>query len=115
MKRAPIPVLRTLAVPIALLPAVALADMTGQASVIDGDKLEIHGRRIRLHAIEAGVVVHRPTNPVAVVGNPDGGVTGLKCLRMRLGESDAPGRTRPRPSTWSRRPRAHERPSPRPD
>ncbi len=49
----PIAVLRTLAVLIALLPAVALADVTGQASVIDGDTLEIHGQRIRLHGIDA--------------------------------------------------------------
>ncbi len=41
--------LRIIAVLIALLPAVALADMTGQASVIDGDTIEIHGQRIRLH------------------------------------------------------------------
>ncbi len=27
--------------------------MTGQASVIDGDTLEIHGQRIRLHGIDA--------------------------------------------------------------
>ena len=45
--------LRTLAVLAALLPAIALADMTGQASVIDGDTLEIHGQRIRLHGIDA--------------------------------------------------------------
>ncbi len=45
--------LRTIAVLIALLPAVALADMTGQASVIDGDTIEIHGTRIRLHGIDA--------------------------------------------------------------
>ncbi len=42
-----------LTVLIALLPAIALADMTGQASVIDGDTLEIHGQRIRLHGIDA--------------------------------------------------------------
>ena len=29
------------------------ADLTGQASVIDGDTLEIHGQRIRLHGIDA--------------------------------------------------------------
>jgi endonuclease YncB( thermonuclease family) len=46
-------VLRTLAVLIALLPALTLADVTGQASVIDGDTLEIHGQRIRLHGIDA--------------------------------------------------------------
>ncbi len=45
--------LRTLAVLIVLLPAVALADMTGQASVVDGDTIEIHGTRIRLHGIDA--------------------------------------------------------------
>ena len=45
--------LRAIAVLIALLPAVALADMTGQASVIDGDTIEIHGQRIRLHGIHA--------------------------------------------------------------
>ena len=27
--------------------------MTGQASVIDGDTIEIHGQRIRLHGIDA--------------------------------------------------------------
>ena len=53
MKRELTPVLRTIAVLIALLPALALADMTGQALVIDGDTLEIHGQRIRLHGIEA--------------------------------------------------------------
>ena len=48
-----IAVLHTLAGLIVLLPAVALADMTGQASVIDGDTIEIHGQRIRLHGIDA--------------------------------------------------------------
>ncbi len=51
MKRELTPVLRAIAVLIALLPAVAIADMTGQASVIDGDTIEIHGQRIRLHGI----------------------------------------------------------------
>lgn len=31
----------------------ALADMTGVASVVDGDTIEIHGQRIRLHGIDA--------------------------------------------------------------
>ncbi len=53
MIRAPTPLLPTLAVLIALLPAVALADMTGQASVIDGDTIEILGTHIRLHGIDA--------------------------------------------------------------
>ena len=53
MKRAHTPVFRTIAVLIALLPAVALADMSGQASVIDGDSIKGHGTRIRLRGIDA--------------------------------------------------------------
>ena len=36
-----------------LVPAVALADITGPARVIDGDTLEVAGQRIRLHGIDA--------------------------------------------------------------
>jgi len=37
-----------------LLPAAAAgADLTGRASVIDGDTIEIHGQRIRLFGIDA--------------------------------------------------------------
>ena len=42
-----------LAAILTLLPAVALADITGTASVIDGDTIEIHGQRIRLFGIDA--------------------------------------------------------------
>ena len=39
---------------LALLSGVALADdFVGQASVIDGDTLEIHGTRIRLWGVDA--------------------------------------------------------------
>ncbi len=34
-------------------PSLALADITGTATVIDGDTLEIHGKRIRLAGIDA--------------------------------------------------------------
>jgi endonuclease YncB( thermonuclease family) len=37
----------------AALPAVALADVTGPAGVIDGDTIEMAGRRIRLFGIDA--------------------------------------------------------------
>ena len=36
-----------------VVPTLTLADITGTASVIDGDTLEIHGQRIRLHGIDA--------------------------------------------------------------
>ena len=36
-----------------LLATPALADMAGVASVIDGDTIEVHGQRIRLHGIDA--------------------------------------------------------------
>ncbi len=45
--------LRTIAVLIALLPAGALADISGPARVIDGDTLEVAGRRVRLPGIDA--------------------------------------------------------------
>jgi endonuclease YncB( thermonuclease family) len=38
---------------IATEPTPALADIIGRASVIDGDTIEIHGERIRLHGIDA--------------------------------------------------------------
>jgi endonuclease YncB( thermonuclease family) len=63
-------VLRTLAVLIALLPAVALADMTGQASVIDGDTIEIHGTRIRLFGI------HAPESGHLAISTASGGDAG---------------------------------------
>ncbi len=45
--------MRTLTIALCLLAAPALADMAGVASVIDGDTLEIHDQRIRLHGIDA--------------------------------------------------------------
>ncbi len=45
--------MRVLTIALCLLAAPALADVAGTASVIDGDTLEIHGQRIRLHGIDA--------------------------------------------------------------
>src|SRR5438874_5398102 len=45
-------VLIFLAIP-ALPPIASAADLAGQASIIDGDTIEIHGQRIRLFGIDA--------------------------------------------------------------
>ena len=46
--------LAVLALALALLPTVALADdIAGPARVIDGDTIEVAGQRIRLHGIDA--------------------------------------------------------------
>ncbi len=37
------------------------------------------------------------TNPVEILGSDDGNVTGVRCIRMELGEPDATGRRRPVP------------------
>ena len=42
-----------LTIALCLLATPALADVVGTASVIDGDTIEVHGRRIRLHGIDA--------------------------------------------------------------
>ena len=49
------------------------------------------------HAEEEGIRFEFLTAPVEVLGNDRRWVTGLKCLRMKLGEPDASGRARPVP------------------
>ncbi len=49
------------------------------------------------HAEEEGVIFDFLTNPVEIYGNDKGWVTGLRCIRMELGEPDASGRRRPIP------------------
>jgi endonuclease YncB( thermonuclease family) len=44
---------------LALSPAVAAADITGKPRVVDGDKIEIAGRRIHLFGIDAPEAVQR--------------------------------------------------------
>lgn len=48
------------------------------------------------HAEEEGVEFELLVAPLEVVGNEKGWVTGLKCIRMELGEPDASGRRRPK-------------------
>ncbi len=45
--------MRALTIALCLLATPALADVAGVASVIDGDTIEVHGQRIRLHGIDA--------------------------------------------------------------
>lgn len=47
------------------------------------------------HAREEGVDFNLLTNPVEILHNEEGWVTGIKCVRMELGEPDASGRRRP--------------------
>ena len=47
------------------------------------------------HAEQEGVRFHWLTNPVRVTDDGAGGVSGLRCVRMELGEPDASGRRRP--------------------
>ncbi len=49
------------------------------------------------HALEEGVEFRWLTNPIEVLGDENGWVTGLKCQKMRLAEPDASGRPRPVP------------------
>jgi glutamate synthase (NADPH/NADH) small chain len=54
-------------------------------------KEEVH------HAKEEGVQFHLLTNPVGYIGDDAGWVTGMRCIRMELGEPDASGRRSPVP------------------
>ena len=47
------------------------------------------------HAKEEGIEFKTLCNPTEIVGGEDGRVTGMKCIRMELGEPDASGRRRP--------------------
>jgi homotetrameric NADPH-dependent glutamate synthase len=49
------------------------------------------------HAIEEGVICKWLTNPVRILGNNAGWVTGMEVIEMELGEPDESGRRRPVP------------------
>ncbi|MDO5409499.1 MAG: NADPH-dependent glutamate synthase [Lachnospiraceae bacterium] len=49
------------------------------------------------HAKEEGIQFHLLNNPVEILGNEQGFVTGIRCIRMELGEPDEKGRRRPVP------------------
>ena len=54
-------------------------------------KEEVH------HALEEEVEFQLLTNPVKVIGDEKGYVTGIECIKMELGEPDEKGRRRPVP------------------
>ena len=47
------------------------------------------------HAIEEGVKFHWLTNPLSIIGDEGGWVTGMRCTEMELGEPDESGRRSP--------------------
>jgi len=49
------------------------------------------------HAEEEGIIFELLVNPARIIGNDDGWVTGMECIRMELGEPDDSGRRRPVP------------------
>lgn len=49
------------------------------------------------HALEEGIIAKWLTNPVRIIGNDAGWVTGIEVIQMELGEPDASGRRSPVP------------------
>ena len=47
------------------------------------------------HAEEEGIIFKTLTNPIEVLGDENGNVSGMKCVEMELGEADESGRRRP--------------------
>ena len=47
------------------------------------------------HAEEEGISFKLLTNPTAILGDENGFVSGIRCVKMALGEPDASGRRRP--------------------
>ncbi|MCH5265745.1 MAG: NADPH-dependent glutamate synthase [Lachnospiraceae bacterium] len=47
------------------------------------------------HAEEEGIIFKTLNNPVEILGNEEGMVSGIKCIEMELGEPDESGRRRP--------------------
>jgi glutamate synthase (NADPH/NADH) small chain len=53
------------------------------------------------HAEEEGVELYLLTNPTKFIGDEQGRVVAMECLKMELGEPDASGRRRPVPMKGS--------------
>lgn len=48
------------------------------------------------HAKEEGIIFNMLTNPIEILGDENGWVKGIKCIRMELGEPDESGRRSPK-------------------
>ena len=53
------------------------------------------GREEVHHAHQEGIAFQLLTDPVELLGDEKGRLTGMKCVRMELGEPDEKGRRRP--------------------
>ncbi|MBM7687801.1 glutamate synthase (NADPH), homotetrameric [Enterococcus ureilyticus] len=49
------------------------------------------------HSVEEGIEYHWLTNPIEYIDNGNGDLSGVKCIKMELGESDESGRRSPVP------------------
>lgn len=59
-----------------------------------GDELPARAEEVH-HAKEEGIIFDLLTNPVEITHDEKGWVTGIKCIKMALGEPDASGRRSP--------------------
>lgn len=78
--------------------AVRTAKRLGSEAVIvyRRGEAELPARREEVHhAKEEGIEFQMLTNPVRIIGDEKGVVTGIECVRMQLGEPDASGRRSP--------------------
>jgi glutamate synthase (NADPH/NADH) small chain len=57
---------------------------------------ELPARKEEVHHAKAeGIEMNLLCNPVEILGDAEGRVTGIRCIRMELGEPDASGRRKP--------------------
>jgi len=87
-------------------------DSARTAMRLGADKVRIIYRRSRdempartaeiHHAEEEGIEFYLLTAPIRLLGDKNGRVTGMECLRMELGEPDESGRRRPVPVETSK-------------
>jgi len=80
-------------------------DSVRTAKRLGADKAMIVYRRSRTemparteeihHAEQEGIEFHLLTNPVRFIGDDDGWLTHMECVKMELGEPDSSGRRRP--------------------